>query len=152
MSNTEISMQDIVSLAKQRGFIFPASELYGGLGGTYTYGPLGVELKNNIKSLWWEMFVQKRSDIYGVDGPILLHPKLWEASGHTTGFNDAMVDCKKCKKRFRADHVVEDATGKDLEGQLDEMSRILKNEKIPCPACGESDWTDARTFNMMFKT
>jgi glycyl-tRNA synthetase len=152
MSDTKPTMQDIVSLAKQRGFIFPASEIYGGLGGTYTYGPLGVELKNNIKQLWWEMFVQKREDIVGIDGPILLHPRLWEASGHTTGFNDAMVDCKQCKRRFRADHVVEDATGKDLEGQLDEMSNILKEEKIPCPVCGKSDWTDARTFNMMFKT
>lgn len=152
MPSQKPSMQDIVSLCKQRGFIFPASEIYGGLGGTYSYGPLGVELKNNIKKLWWEMFVQKREDMLGIDGPILLHPKLWEASGHTTGFNDAMVDCKKCKRRFRADHLVEDATGKDLEGELEKMSRVLKEEKVKCPECGSSDWTDVRKFNMMFTT
>jgi len=148
----ELTMDKIVSLCKRRGFIFPACEIYGGFANAYSYGPYGVELKNNIKKLWWKKFVQDRPDIVGIDGPILLHPKLWEASGHVGGFNDAMVDCKKCKKRFRADHIVEDATGKDMEGDLAGMSKVLAEGKIKCPNCGASDWTEARTFNMMFKT
>ncbi|MFC1801981.1 glycine--tRNA ligase [Patescibacteria group bacterium] len=145
-------MEKIVSLAKRRGFVYQGSEIYGGLAGTYSYGPLGVELKNNIKQLWWKKFVQDRADIVGVDGPILLHPKLWEASGHTEGFGDAMVDCKECKKRFRADHLVEDATGKDLEGQNEEMTKTIQEENIKCPNCGKSNWTEVKDFNMMFKT
>jgi len=145
-------MEKIVSLSKRRGFVFQGSEIYGGLSGTYSAGPYGVELKKNIKDLWWKKFVQSREDIVGIDGPILLHPKLWEVSGHTTGFNDSMVDCKECKKRFRADHLVEDATGKDLEGNNEEMTRILQEEKIKCPNCKKSNWTEARNFNMMFKT
>lgn len=145
-------MEKIVSLCKRRGFVFQGSEIYGGLGGTYTYGPLGVELKNNIKQLWWKKFVQDRIDITGIDGSILLHPKLWEASGHAEGFGDAMVDCKECKKRFRADHLVEDATGQDLEGKNDEMTKVIRESKIKCPNCGKFNWTDVRDFNMMFKT
>ncbi len=145
-------MEKIISLAKRRGFIFPSSDIYGGFANTYTYGPYGVELKNNIKSTWWKMFVHDREDIVGIDGPIILHPKVWEASGHTESFNDAMVDCKKCKNRFRADHLVEEATGKDLEGKLDEMTKILQEEKVRCPDCGSSSWTEVRNFNMMFKT
>jgi len=99
-------MQKIVSLCKRRGFIFPACEIYGGFANAYSYGPYGAELKNNIKKLWWKMFVQEPEEMIGIDGPILLHPKLWEASGHTEGFNDALVDCKECKMRFRADHLV----------------------------------------------
>jgi len=144
-------MEKIVSLSKRRGFIYPSSEIYGGFANSYSYGPYGSQLKKNIKDLWWKMFVTGREDIVGLDGPILLHPKVWEASGHTTGFNDAMVDCKECKNRFRADHLVEDATGKDLEGQLEEMSKVL-HESIDCPNCGKRNWTDARNFNMMFKT
>jgi glycyl-tRNA synthetase len=142
-------METIVSLCKRRGYIYPASEIYGGFSNSYTYGPYGVELKNNIKKLWWKTFVHDREDMVGIDGPIILHPKVWEASGHTTGFNDAMVDCKKCKKRFRADVIVEEATGKDLEGKLEAMSKEL--EKIKCPSCSKLDWTDVRTFNMMFE-
>lgn len=152
MSNNQDLMEKIVSLCKRRGFIFPACEIYGGFANAYSFGPYGVELKNNIKKLWWNKFVHERENIVGIDGPILLHPRLWEASGHVEGFNDAMVDCKNCKKRFRADHIVEDATGQDLEGKLEEMSKILKDQKIKCPVCGASDWTDARNFNMMFKT
>jgi glycyl-tRNA synthetase len=146
------SMEKLVSLAKRRGFIFPACEIYGGFANAYSYGPYGTELKNNIKRLWWKMFVQNREDIVGIDGPILLHPKLWEASGHATGFNDAMVDCKACKKRFRADHIVEEATGEDMEGRLEDMTNALREKQVPCPNCGKSDWTEARNFNMMFKT
>jgi len=151
--NKELDKMDkIVSLCKRRGFVFKGSEIYGGLGGTYTYGPLGVELKNNIKQLWWKKFVQDRIDIVGIDGPILLHPTLWEASGHAAGFGDSMVDCKECKKRFRADHLVEDATGKDLEGKNEEMTKVINEAKIKCPSCGKFNWTDVRDFNMMFKT
>lgn len=145
-------MEKIVSFCKRKGFVFPSSEIYGGFANSYSYGPYGTELKNNIKRLWWKKVVQEREDIIGIDGPILLNSKLWEASGHTSGFNDAMVDCKKCKKRFRADHIVEEATGKDLEGQLEEMTKVLKEEKVKCPECGESDWTNVREMNMMFKT
>jgi len=143
-------MDKIVSLSKRRGFIFPTCEIYGGLAGSYSYGPYGVTLKNNIKRLWWKKFVEDRRDMYGIDGPIILHPKLWVASGHIGGFNDAMVDCKKCKKRFRADHLVEEATGQDLEGNLEKMNEALSG--IKCPLCGANDWTEARFFNMMFKT
>ncbi|MCK5021651.1 MAG: glycine--tRNA ligase [Candidatus Pacebacteria bacterium] len=145
-------MEKIISLSKRRGFVFQGSEIYGGMGGTYSYGPLGVELKNNIKQLWWKKFVQDRTNIVGIDGPILLHPKLWVVSGHAEGFGDAMVDCKECKKRFRADHLVEDAIGKDLEGKIEEMTKIIKEEKIKCPNCGKVNWTDVKEFNMMFKT
>lgn len=145
-------METIVSFCKRKGFVFPSSEIYGGFANSYSYGPYGTELKNNIKKLWWKKVVQEREDIVGIDGPILLNSKLWEASGHTSGFNDAMVDCKKCKKRFRADHVVEEATGKDLEGELEKMTRVLKEEKVKCPECGASDWTNVRNLNLMFKT
>jgi len=148
----KVTMDKIVSLCKRRGFVFPACEIYGGFANAYSYGPYGSELKNNIKKLWWKMFVQDRSDMVGIDGPILLHSKLWEASGHVGGFNDAMIDCKKCKKRFRADHLVEELTGKDMEGKLEEMTKTLREMKAKCPNCGESDWSDAKNFNMMFKT
>ncbi|KKP57215.1 MAG: Glycine-tRNA ligase [Candidatus Moranbacteria bacterium GW2011_GWF1_34_10] len=150
--NQDNLMEKIVSFCKRKGFVFPSSEIYGGFANSYSYGPYGTQLKNNIKKLWWKKVVQERMDIVGIDGPILLNSKLWEASGHTSGFNDAMVDCKKCKKRFRADHIVEEATGKDLEGQLEEMTKVLKEEKVKCPECGESDWTNVREMNMMFKT
>lgn len=149
---SENLMENIISLAKRRGFIFPASEIYGGFANTYTYGPYGVELKNNIKKIWWKMFVQDREDVVGIDGPIILHPKSWEASGHTESFNDAMVDCKNCKNRFRADHLLEDVTGEDMEGRLEDMTNALKEKSVKCPDCGKSDWTEVRNFNMMFRT
>jgi len=145
-------MQKIVSLCKRKGFIFPSCEIYGGLANSYSYGPYGAELMKNIKDLWWKMFVQERSDMVGMNGPILLNSRLWEASGHTSGFNDALVDCKKCKKRFRADHLVDELTGKDMEGDLEGMSEVLKDKTMKCPACGESDWTEARNISMMFET
>ncbi len=131
MSNTP-KLEDIVSLAKRRGFIFPGSEIYGGLAGTFDYGPLGVALKENIKKLWWKMFVTDREDMYGIDAAILMNPKAWEASGHVSGFNDPMVECKNCKGRFRADHIEDMNT---------------------CPSCDKKGTLgEARTFNMMFKT
>lgn len=123
-------MEKLISLAKRRGFIYQGSEIYGGLAGTYDYGPLGVELKNNIKNLWWKMFVQGRDDMYGVDAAIIMNPKVWESSGHVSGFSDPLVECTKCKRRFRADQL-EDAT--------------------KCPEC-ESKLGESRQFNMMFKT
>ncbi|MFH1559236.1 MAG: glycine--tRNA ligase [Patescibacteria group bacterium] len=145
-------MEKIVSLARRRGFIFPACEIYGGLANAYSFGPYGTELKNNIKRLWWKMFVEDREDMVGIDGPIILHPKVWEASGHLENFNDALVDCRKCKNRFRADHLVEKETGRDMEGKLEAMSEVLEREKIKCPKCGAHDWTRVRDFNLMFKT
>ena len=121
-------MDKIVSLAKRRGFLFPGSELYGGLSGTWDYGPLGVELKNNVKQLWWRMFVQEREDMAGLDAAILMNPRVWEASGHVSGFSDPLVECKKCQRRFRADQVGEE-----------------------CPECG-GGFGEVRQFNMMFKT
>jgi len=150
--NEDKVMQKLVSLCKRRGFIFPACEIYGGLANAYSYGPHGTSLKNNIKQLWWKKFVQMRADIAGIDGPILLHPRLWEASGHTEGFGDAMVDCKNCQKRFRADHLVDELTGKDMEGDLDGMTEVLKSKDMKCPECGKSDWTEVRDINMMFET
>jgi glycyl-tRNA synthetase len=145
------SMEKIVALCKRKGFIFPACEIYGGFANAYSYGPYGVELKNNIKRLWWQKFVDGREDMVGLDGPILLHPKLWEASGHLGGFNDAMIDCKECQMRYRADNLISEVLGEDLEGKLEEMTKVIQ-EKIKCPNCGKKNWTEARFFNMMFKT
>jgi len=125
------SIEKIVSLSKRRGFIFQSSEIYGGLGSTWDYGPLGVEMKNNIKNLWWQDMVTSRRNVVGMDASILMHPKVWEASGHVHNFHDPMVDCKNCKARYRADHI-------DL--------------KKPCERCGKTDWTEPRQFNLMFKT
>jgi glycyl-tRNA synthetase len=148
--NNQEDMEKIVSLAKRRGFIYPTCEIYGGFANAYSYGPYGTELKNNIKALWWKMFVSEREDIVGLDGPIMLNPKVWEASGHTVGFNDALVDCKNCKARFRADHLITESGGKDLEGNLEAMDKALA--KIKCPTCGKIAWANARFVNMMFKT
>ena len=151
-------MDKIVSLAKRRGFVFPGSEIYGGLANTYDYGPLGVELLRNIKNLWWEEFVTKKDNIYGLNSNILMSPKVWEASGHTASFTDTMVDCKNCKTRKRADHLIEDyfeEKGKEekIEGlSRKEIGKIIGNEKIKCPTCGEFDWTTPRNFNILFET
>ncbi len=151
MLKEDDKMQKIVSFCKRRGFIFPACEIYGGLANSYSYGPYGVELKNNIKKMWWKKFVQERADIVGMDGPILLNSKIWEASGHIEGFNDAMVDCKKCKKRYRADHVVMELTGKDMEGDLSGMTKVLRSG-LKCPECKASDWTEVKNMSQMFMT
>jgi glycyl-tRNA synthetase len=150
--NKNIRMEKIVALAKRRGFVYPTCEIYGGFANAYSYGPYGVELKNNIKSIWWKTFVTDRNDMVGFDGPILLNPMVWEASGHTTGFNEAQVDCKECKKRYRADHLIEEATGKDLEGKLEAMDKELTDSKIKCPNCGKQNWTKSRFVVGMFET
>ncbi|MFL5759090.1 MAG: glycine--tRNA ligase [Thermomicrobiales bacterium] len=146
-------MEKIVALCKRRGYVFPGSEIYGGLANTWDYGPLGVELKNNIKQLWWRMFVHRRKEIVGLDAGILMHPRVWEASGHVVNFNDPLVDCKTCKSRFRADDLIEERLGKSVVGvSPNDMSRIIAEAKLPCPRCGNRTLTDARQFNMMFKT
>ena len=149
-----VTMEKVVALAKRRGFVFPGSDIYGGLANTWDFGPLGVELKNNIKQLWWKTFIHKRRDMVGLDAGILMHPKVWEASGHVVNFNDPLVDCKTCKSRFRADHLLEEKLGiADAESlSPDEMSAILRDANLPCPHCGNRTLTDARQFNMMFKT
>jgi glycyl-tRNA synthetase len=141
-----IEMDKLVSLCKQRGFIFQSSEIYGGFGGFWDYGPLGVELKNNVKRAWWKAVVQERDDMVGLDAALIMNPKVWEASGHVTQFTDPMVDCKSCKKRYRADQVGIKTT---IHGEhLTEDGK----PKIPkCPACG-GELTEARQFNLLFRT
>ncbi|OGN60932.1 MAG: glycine--tRNA ligase [Chlamydiae bacterium RIFCSPHIGHO2_12_FULL_27_8] len=146
-------LKNIVSLCKRRGFIYPGSEIYGGFANTYSYGPYGAELKKNIKDLWWKFFVQFKNDVVGIDGPILLHPLAWKASGHVDSFNDALTDCRQCKSRFRVDQLIEAQLNKDIEGiSLSEMTEILKDDKVKCPKCGQKDFTEARHFNLMFQT
>ena len=151
-------MDKIVSLAKRRGFVFPGSEIYGGLANTYDYGPLGVELLRNIKNLWWEEFVTKKDNIFGLDSNILMSPKVWEASGHVESFADTLVDCRNCKARKRADHLIEEyfeekGIEKKVEGlSRKEIGKIIKEEKIKCSKCGEFDWTAPRKFSTLFET
>ncbi len=147
------TMDKIVALCKRRGFVFPGSDIYGGLANTWDYGPLGVELKNNVKQLWWRTFVQRRRDIVGLDAGILMHPRVWEASGHVVNFNDPLVDCKTCKSRFRADHLIEERLGLHVDGKSpEELTAILTSANLPCAHCGNRTLTDARQFNMMFRT
>jgi glycyl-tRNA synthetase len=146
-----VTLADITSLAKRRGFLFPGSDIYGGLANTWDYGPLGAELKKKIKDLWWKTFVTDRDDMVGLDSSVILHPKVWEASGHVASFADAMVDCKTCHSRTRADHLIEDKLDIKVEGKsLEELSKIIKDNKIKCPTCGGTDLTDARSFNLLF--
>ncbi|CAN5512952.1 glycine--tRNA ligase [soil metagenome] len=147
------TMEKIVALCKRRGFVYPGSEMYGGLANTWDYGPLGVELKNSVKQLWWQNFVHRRRDVVGMDAGILMHPRVWEASGHVVNFNDPLVDCKTCKARFRADHLIEERLGQQAAGKTpDEMSETLREHNLACPNCGNRTLTDARQFNMMFQT
>ena len=160
MKNTEKTMDKIVTLCKGRGYIFPGSEIYGGLANTWDYGPLGVELKNNVKKAWWKKFVQENPYNVGLDAAILMNPQTWVASGHLAGFSDPLMDCKECKERFRADKVIEDwcaETGFELPKPIDafsqaEMKEFVEEHNIPCPTCGKHNFTDIRQFNLMFKT
>ena len=160
MLNTEKTMDKIVALCKGRGFIFAGSEIYGGLANTWDYGPLGVELKNNIKRAWWKKFVQENKYNVGLDAAILMNPQTWVASGHLAGFSDPLMDCKECKERFRADKLIEDwcaETGYVLPKPIDafsqeEMKAFVEDNNIPCPTCGKHNFTDIRQFNLMFKT
>ena len=161
MDRTKIKLDDIVALCKNRGFIYPGSEIYGGLANTWDYGNLGVELKNNVKKAWWLKFVQASKYNVGVDCAILMNPQTWVASGHLAGFSDPLMDCKKCHERFRADKLIEDycaEKGTEIPGgsadamSQQEMKQFIEDNSIPCPTCGEHDWTDIRSFNLMFKT
>ncbi len=151
-------MDKITALAKRRGFVFPGSEIYGGLANTYDYGPLGSELKRNIEQLWWDFFVTKRENIFGLETSVLMNPKVWEASGHTENFSDVMVDCKNCQLRTRLDHLIEDYFEKKdevkkVEGlPIEELEKIVNDNKINCPACGKFNWTKAREINTLFET
>lgn len=154
----EKSMEKVVALAKARGFAYPGSEIYGGLANSWDYGPLGVELKNNVKRAWWKKFIQESPYNVGVDCAILMNPEVWVASGHVGGFNDPLMDCKDCKERFRADNIIEDYNkANGIEGGADgwsneQMMEYIKEKNIPCPSCGAHNFTDIRQFNLMFKT
>ena len=153
MNNTEKTMEKIVALCKGRGFIFAGSEIYGGLSNTWDYGPLGVELKNNVKRAWWKRFVQQNPYNVGLDSAILMNPEVWVATGHVSGFSDPLMDCKDCKTRHRADQLIEDATGENPAGWTNEqMKAYIDEHQIACPNCGGHNFTDIRQFNLMFKT
>ena len=156
---TNLTMDKIVALCNNRGFIFPGSDIYGGLANTWDYGPLGVEFKNNVKKAWWRKFVQESPYNVGMDCAILMNPETWVASGHVVSFNDPLMDCKSCKARFRADKLIEDYANEhgltDIhpDGWTNEkMSEYIAEQGIKCPECGKSDFTGIRKFNMMFKT
>lgn len=151
----ENTLSKIVSLAKRRGFIYPGSEIYGGVANTYDYGPVGAELLRNIRELWWKFFVHRREDIVGLEASLISHQEIWKASGHTSSFADALVDCKNCKLRKRADHLIEESLSGEkeikVEGLTDaELDQIITDNKIPCPNCGKVDWTKVRKFNLLF--
>ena len=153
MKNTEKSMDKIVALCKTRGFVYPGSEIYGGLANTWDYGPLGVELKNNIKDAWRQKFIRENKLNVGLDSAILMNPQTWIASGHLGGFSDPLMDCKECKTRHRADNLIEDFDGTNVSGWSNEdMMNYIKEKNIPCPDCGKHNFTDIRQFNLMFKT
>ncbi len=153
MKNTEKTMDKIVELCKSRGFVFPGSEIYGGLANTWDYGPLGVLLKNNIKAAWLRKFVQECKYNVGLDSAILMNPQTWVASGHIGGFSDPLMDCKECKTRHRADNLIEAFDGTNPAGWTNEqMMDYIREHNIPCPTCGKHDFTDIRQFNLMFKT
>ena len=152
-------MEKIVALAKNRGYVYPGSEIYGGLANTWDYGPLGVEFKNNVKKAWWKKFVQESKYNVGLDAAILMNPRTWEASGHIGGFADPLIDCKECRSRFRADKLIEDYRSEKglpeeaIDGWSNEkLEEYIRDEQIACPECGKSNYTNIRQFNLMFKT
>ncbi len=152
--NVQDSLKEIVSLCKRRGFIFPGSEIYDGLANTWDYAPYGIELKKNLKDLWWRKFVTTRRDVVGLDSSILLNPKVWHASGHVASFSDPLVDCKNCNTRHRADHLIEGKLGEGAASGMDfdQVAQSLIDEDLSCPDCGKLDYTAPRSFNLMFKT
>ena len=153
LKNTDKSMEKLVALCKGRGFVYAGSEIYGGLANTWDYGPLGVELKNNIKKAWLKKFVQENPYNVGLDSAILMNPQTWVASGHLGGFSDPLMDCKECKTRHRADNLIEGFDGTNVAGwSNDEMKKYIDEKNIPCPDCGKHNFTDIRQFNLMFKT
>lgn len=154
MNDKNDLMEKVVSLCKRRGFVFQGSEIYGGLANTWDLGPLGAELKNNILQAWWKFFIHSRRDIVGIDAAIFMNPKVWQASGHVENFNDAQIDCKECKKRHRADHLIEDALENvKVEGlSPEDLNTLIIENDIKCPNCGSKNFTDVRTFNLLFQT
>ncbi len=152
LSNTEKTMEKIVALCKGRGFVYPGSEIYGGLSNSWDFGPLGVEFKNNVKRAWWQKFVQENPYNVGLDSAILMNPQIWVASGHVGGFSDPLMDCKDCKTRHRADKLIEDTGVNPAGWSFEEMSKYIADNGIVCPDCGSANFTDIRKFNLMFKT
>ena len=160
MEKSEKTMEKIIALAKSRGFVYPGSEIYGGLANTWDYGNLGVELKNNVKKAWWKKFIQENKYNVGIDAAILMNPQTWVASGHLGSFSDPLMDCKECHERFRADKIIEDfasENGIELESSVDgwsneEMEKWIADHNVPCPTCGKHNFTSIRQFNLMFKT
>ena len=150
----KLTMEKLVTVCKNYGFVFQGSEIYDGLANTWDYGPVGVELKNNVKKLWWKRFIQENDNSFGVDAAILMNPKVWEASGHVGGFSDPLIDCKECKTRHRADKLIEGFTDEINPDTLsdEEMVEYINDHKIPCPKCGKVNYTDIRQFNLMFET
>ena len=151
---SQITMKDLVNYAKTYGFIYQGSEIYGGLANTWDYGILGTRLKNNLKDMWRKFFIQLRDNAYEIDASILMHPKVWEASGHIKNFSDPLLDCKECKMRVRADKLIEEFDSNIIADKMTdkEMEEFIKDNKIPCPNCGASDFTSIREFNLMFET
>jgi glycyl-tRNA synthetase len=152
LENSEKAMEKVVSLCKNRGFVYAGSEIYGGLSNTWDYGPLGVEFKNNVKRAWWQKFVQENPYNVGLDSAILMNPQTWVASGHVGGFTDPLMDCKDCKTRHRADKLIEDTGVNPAGWGFEQMSKYIADNKIACPECGSCNFTDIRKFNLMFKT
>ncbi|NLV87219.1 MAG: glycine--tRNA ligase [Clostridiales bacterium] len=159
MQNKEKTMDKIVALCKNRGIVYSGSEIYGGLANSWDYGPLGVELKNNVKQAWWKKFVQENPYNVGLDSAILMNPQVWVASGHVSTFNDPLIDCKSCKMRHRADKLIEEWLFQNPDDSInveamthEDMVICIREKNIPCPGCGKSDFTDIRKFNLMFKT
>ena len=150
----KLTMEKLVNYCKQYGFVFQGSEIYGGLANTWDYGPLGARLKNNIKDSWRKRFIQEKTNAYEVDAAILMHPRVWEASGHVSSFSDPLIDCKSCKSRHRADNLIDDFDeNANADGMTqEEMIEYIKEHKVPCPKCGNSNYTDIRQFNLMFET
>ena len=151
----KLDMEKVVNLCKQYGFIFQGSEIYGGLANTWDYGPLGKELKENIKKAWWKKFIVEQKDSYGLDAAILMNPEVWVASGHVSSFSDPLIDCKNCKTRHRADKLIEEFTeGKETGDGWDneKLEKYIKDNHIVCPKCGKSDFTPIRKFNLLFET
>ena len=153
MKNSEKTMEKIVALCKNRGYVYAGSEIYGGLANSWDFGPLGVEFKNNVKKAWWRKFVQESPYNVGLDSAILMNPQVWVASGHVGGFSDPLMDCRDCKTRHRADKLIEDQTGVSPEGwDFGRMQEFVKEHAVKCPECGSQNFTDIRSFNLMFKT
>ena len=150
----EFNMEELVNFCKQYGFIFQGSEIYGGLANTWDYGPLGSRLKNTVKDAWRKRFIQERPNAYEVDADILMHPRVWEASGHVSSFSDPLMDCKECKTRHRVDNLINDYTNSSIGDGMtqEEMMDYIRTNKVPCPKCGKSNFTDIRQFNLMFQT